>query len=125
MTARHFEKLSTTDTQKPNNLRLHASLAQLNCQHLRIHSPPMRVLRIQYLDWKILGRPMQKNRRSSVPARRSAGVQVDRIKGRGATNEQPIELGPAETHVGHGFWDQDLPQQRAFARMAVHTVTGR
>ena len=71
------------------------------------------------------GSPPAKNRRSSVPARRSAGVQVDRIKGRGATNEQPIELRPAETHVGHGFWDQDLPQQRAFARMAVHTVTGR
>src|ERR1035437_6302995 len=48
MAARHCEKLSTTGTQKPHNLRLHTSLKQLDCQHLRIHAQPMRVLLIQY-----------------------------------------------------------------------------
>ena len=48
MAVHHFEKLSTTGTQKPHNLRLHISLAQLECQHLRIHAQPMRVLLIQY-----------------------------------------------------------------------------
>jgi hypothetical protein len=48
MAARRSEKLSTTGTQKSHNLRLHPSLGQLNFQHLRIHAPPMRVLRIQY-----------------------------------------------------------------------------
>jgi len=48
MAARHCEKIVTTGTQTLHNLRLHASLAQFNCQSLRIHAPPMRVLRIQY-----------------------------------------------------------------------------
>jgi hypothetical protein len=48
MEAHHREKLSTTGTQKLNNLRLHTSLEQLDCQHLRIHAQPMRVLLIQY-----------------------------------------------------------------------------
>lgn len=48
MAARHAGKLTTTGTQKPHNLRLRASLAQLNCQLLRIHAPPMRVRPIQY-----------------------------------------------------------------------------
>lgn len=48
MAARHSEKFSTTGTQKPHNLRLHASLAQFNCQQLQIHAPSMRVLPIQY-----------------------------------------------------------------------------
>ena len=48
MGPRHSGKSSMPGTQKPHNLQLHASLAQLKCQHLRIHAPPMRVLRIQY-----------------------------------------------------------------------------
>jgi hypothetical protein len=48
MVARHCEKLSTTGMQKPHNLRLRASLAQLDCQHLQIHAKPIRVLLIQY-----------------------------------------------------------------------------
>ena len=48
MAARRCENLSTTGPQKPHKLRLHTSLAQLDCQHLRIHAQPMRVLLIQY-----------------------------------------------------------------------------
>lgn len=44
----HSGKLSASGTQKPHNLQLHARLAQLKCQHHRIHAPPMRVVRIQY-----------------------------------------------------------------------------
>ena len=48
MAACHVEKLTTRGPHKPRNLRLRACLAQGNCQHLRIHAPPTRVLRIQY-----------------------------------------------------------------------------
>lgn len=48
MALRYCQKVSTTGEKKQHNLRLPASLGQLNCQHLRIHAPTMRVLRIQY-----------------------------------------------------------------------------
>ena len=48
MAARHCEKLSTTGTQKSDNLQPRTSLEKLDCQHLRIHAQPMRVLLIQY-----------------------------------------------------------------------------
>jgi hypothetical protein len=42
--ADHFP---TTGLQMPENPRQHASLAPLNCPHLRLHALPMRLLRIQ------------------------------------------------------------------------------
>ncbi len=48
MAAHRCENLSTTGTQKSRKLRLHTSLAQLDCQHLRIHAQPAHVLLIQY-----------------------------------------------------------------------------
>ena len=48
MAAHRCENLSTTGTQKSRKLRLHTSLAQLVCQHLRIHAQPAHVLLIQY-----------------------------------------------------------------------------
>lgn len=48
MAARDPGKLPTTVTQRPQNLRLHASLAQPDGRHLRMQAPPTRVLLIQY-----------------------------------------------------------------------------
>jgi hypothetical protein len=48
MATRHAGKVFTIGTGKPQNLQVYASLAQLNCQQLRMHAPPMRALRIQY-----------------------------------------------------------------------------
>ena len=48
MAAHRRENLSTTGTQEAHKLQLHTSLAQLDCQNLRINARPMRVLRIQY-----------------------------------------------------------------------------
>jgi len=48
MAVRYCQKVSTTGEKKQHNLRLPASLGQLNGQHLQIHAPTIRVLRIQY-----------------------------------------------------------------------------
>ena len=57
-------------------------------------------------------------------AQRPARVEKHRIQRRRGADEQSVELGTAEAHVGDRFRNQELAEERAIACMAVHTVAG-
>src|SRR5438270_7140488 len=50
--------------------------------------------------------------------------KVDRVEGRRSANEQAVELGTAESHVGDHFGNKDLADQRAVGIIAMDALRG-